>query len=230
MTHHRIAACAIAATIISCAGSAASATPSAAVLLIWRVPAPLATTSDVQPVEAGLVAINFIAPQLAALERHPAKATLALDPIFVNSLQRAAQGVDALGPLDTGTLHADDPRAQELLQAIVADVVPATALQASKAGRRFVADASAARLAVMGSSAVSFSHTDDVDFVANALLLTLQSSGYGKNEQALLGQDALSSADLAALSKPCSTTYVAARAVARSSSRRYRLTNRSFRS
>jgi hypothetical protein len=202
MTHHRVAACAIAATIVSCAGGAASAASTASVLLIWRVPAPLATTADVQPVEAGLVAINFLAPQLAALERHPgAKLTLALDPIFVNALQRAAQSSDALAPLDSGALHADDPRAGELLQAIVADVVPATSLQLSKASRRFVADASAARLAEIGGAAANFSHADDVDFVANALLLSLQSSSYAQSEQPLLERDMLSSADLAGLSK-----------------------------
>lgn len=202
MTHPRMAACAIAATIISCMSGAASAASNASVLLIWRLPAPLATIPDVQPVEAGLFAINFVAPQLAALERHPgAKLTLALDPVFVDALQRAAQNADALAALDSGTLHADDPRANQLLDAIVSDVVPATELQSSKAGRRFIADASAARFATMRNAAFSFSHADDVDFVANALLLTLRSSGYAPDERTLLDNETLSSADLAGLSK-----------------------------
>ena len=199
---HRIIAGGIAATMLLSAGSAASASSNATVLLVWRVPAPLATTTDVQPVEAGLVAINVLAPQLGALRRHPgAKLTLALDPVFVSALERAAQGGGALAPLAAGSLHADDPRAAELLQAILSNVVPVTALQGSVAGKRFLADASAARLATMGNTAASFSRADDVDFAANALLLTLLGSGYADMERPLLSKSGLSSSDLAEIGR-----------------------------
>lgn len=202
MSLPRLAACAIAATILSATAGASSAATSASTLLIWRVPAPQATSADVQPIEAGFVALGFIAPQLTALSRHPgAQLTLALDPIFIDSLQRAAAGSDALAGLASGTLLANDPRARQLLEAIAADVVPTSDLTSSVAARRFVADASAARLALMGDSAASFSHADDVDFTANALLLALQSGGYSAHEPGLLARSSLSSADLATLSK-----------------------------
>ncbi|GEM_PF-1524616 len=198
----RLAACAVAATILSATAGASSAATSATTLLMWRVPAPQATSADVQPIEAGLVALGFIAPQLTALSRHPgARLTLALDPIFIDSLQRAAAGSDGLASLASGTLPGDDPRARQLLEAIAADVIPTSDLASSAAARRFVADASAARLALMGDSAASFSHADEVDFTANALLLALQSGGYPARGASLLTRSSLSSADLATLSR-----------------------------
>ncbi|HXW50548.1 MAG TPA: hypothetical protein VEJ41_01050 [Candidatus Acidoferrales bacterium] len=206
MRYFRVAACAIAAALVSCLGGAASAASNLSVALIWRVPAPQATSADVQPIEAGIVALGFIAPQLDALARHPgAKVTLALDPVFVDALQRAAQGSDALAGLGAGALRPSDPRTNELLESLATDVVPSVDLQSRKAASRFLAEAAEARLILMGSTAANFTHADDVDFVANALLLSMQSSGYASDEVDLLDRTTLSSEDLGAVSRDFAT-------------------------
>ncbi len=200
MKRTRVMAGAIAAVLLSSVMTAAAPPKYASVILIWRVPAPQAQSEDVQAVEAGLVAVNFLAPQLSALARHPAaKVTLALDPAFVDALERAATGQDAIALLASGALGADDPRAAELLAVLSTTVVPAANLQGARAVTRFVSDAEASRLALMGDSAARFSHGDDADYAATALLLSLVGSGYARGQEALLNRDALTVHDLAAL-------------------------------
>lgn len=200
MKKSRAIAGAIAAVMVSCVASTGAAARSASVLLIWRVPAPVAQSADVQALEAGLEAVNFLVPQMAALDAHPAaKVTLALDPVFVDSLRRAAAGQDALAELAAGTLGPRDPRAAQIRNVLSTTVVPASVLRDSKAAERFVFDASAARLAFMGNTTVRFSHSDDVDYAASAVLLSLRGSGYARDGDALLAKGRLDERDLIAL-------------------------------
>lgn len=200
MKRTRVMAGAIAAILLSSVCTAAAPPRHASVILIWRLPAPQAQRADVQAVEAGLVAVNFLAPQLSALAKHPgAKVTLALDPAFVDALDRAATGHDAIASLASGGLGAADPRASELLAILSTTVVPAANLQGTRAVTRFVSDAEASRLALMGDSAARFSRADDVDYAASALLLSLASDGYAHSQDALLSKDVLTVHDLVML-------------------------------
>lgn len=197
MKRTRVMAGAIAAVLLSSVCTAAAPSRYASIILIWRVPAPQAQSADVQAVEAGLVAVNFLAPQLSALARHPgAKVTFALDPAFVDALERAAAGQDAIAGLVSGSISANDPRAAEMLGVLSTSVVPAANLQGTRAVTRFVSDAEASRLALMGDSAARFSHADEADYAATALLLSLASDGYARGQHALLDRDVLTVSDL----------------------------------
>jgi hypothetical protein len=190
------------ALLLAASGGAAAPPKSASVLLIWRVDAPQAASADVQAAEAGLIGLNFIAPMLTALARHPrAKMTLALDPAFLHALADAAAGRDAFPALASGALAVTDARADQLRAVITADVVPVTGLRASKAAGRFISEAVAARLALMGSGTARRSHAGDVDYAATALLLSLSAGGYARDPSKLLAADGLSAPELGALAK-----------------------------
>ena len=187
--------------LLSMAPRAAAPARSVSVLALWRIPAPLASDSGVQPVEAGAIALNFIGPELSALARHPgAKAALAVDPLFVSALEREAAGQSALTALANGQMSASDARAAQLLDVLSSDVVPATDVAATPVGKRFLADSSAARLSLMGDTAARFSQVDDVDFAASAVLVSLASDGGAAKYAAFLHKNALSTQDLTALS------------------------------
>jgi hypothetical protein len=179
---------------------AAAPNRSASVITIWRIPAPLAGDASVQAVEAGVIAVNFLAPQLAALSHHPgARVTLALDPIFVDALNNAALGKTALTAVAAGQVGAGDVKASDVLDVLSTDVAPASSIAVTPVGKRFISDASTARLALMGDPAARFSQSDDVDFAASAVLVTLTSSGYGRDQAALLKKDSLTGHDLQVL-------------------------------
>lgn len=200
MKHPMVVAGAIVNLLMCAICGAAAPNRSASAVIIWRIPAPLASDAGVQAVEAGVVAINFLTPQLAALSRHPgAKITLALDPIFLAALERAAAGTSALNALAAGEVGADEARASELLDVVSGDVVPSSDVAGTVVGRRFSSDAAAARLALMGDTAARFSQRDDVDFAAAAVLLSLTSSGYLHDQAAQLRKDALTNHDLQVL-------------------------------
>jgi len=168
---------------------------------MWRIPAPLSADATVEPVEAGVVALNFLAPELAALSRHPsAKITLAVDPIFVAALEKMAAGQSALAGVTSGQIGADDARVTQMLDVFSADIVAPSNISRTSVGARFTSDASAARLALMGDRAAHFSQRDDVDFAAAALLVSLSSSGYAVEQAALLKKNALTNRDLQSLS------------------------------
>jgi hypothetical protein len=187
--------------IVSCAlCGAAAPTRTAAVIALWRIPAPLSADATVQPAEAGVVALNFLAPELAALSRHPnAKITLAVDPVFVAALEKMAAGQSALGGVASGQIGADDARMTQMLDVFSADIVAPSAVNRTNVGARFTSDASAARLALMGDRAAHFSQRDDVDFAASAILVSLSSSGYAV-DPAPLKKSALTNHDLQSLS------------------------------
>jgi len=189
------------ANIVSCAlCGAAAPNRTASVIALWRIPAPLSADATVQPVEAGVVALNFLAPELAALSRHPnARFTVAVDPIFVAALEKMAEGQSALGGVASGQIGADDARMTQMLDVFSADIVAPSIISRTSVGARFTSDASAARLALMGDRAAHFSQRDDVDFAAAALLVSLSSSGYAP-DQASLNKSALTKRDLLALS------------------------------
>ncbi|MDQ6768022.1 MAG: hypothetical protein M3Z41_09475 [Candidatus Eremiobacteraeota bacterium] len=200
MKHSLVVAIATASILLSAGGGAAAPSRSASVIVIWRIAAPQSTDPSVQAVEAGVVAVNLVAPQLAALSRHPsAKITLALDPVFVASLEKAAAGDSALSATAAGQVGANDARATQLLDVFSADVVPSSSVVASPVGRRFISDASAARLALMGDPAAHFSQRDDADFAARAILLSLASNGYAGDHAGLLQKSALTNHDLQVL-------------------------------
>jgi hypothetical protein len=197
----RVIACAFAFVLINCVGGFASPVRSVSVLVVWRFDAPQASNADVQAVEAGLVAVNFLPAALDALKRHPsAKMTIALDPAFISSLTRAAGGKDDLGNLARGTMDTSDAAAVQLRDVLATSVVPVTALRATPAGNRFVADAAAARLAVMKGNPEE-SQAFDVDYAATAILLSLEGAGYARGDQALLAKDRLTGSDLLALAQ-----------------------------
>jgi len=188
--------------IVSCVlCGAAAPNRTASVIVMWRIPAPLSADATVQPVEAGVVALNFLAPELAALSRHPnAKITLAVDPIFVAALEKMAAGQSSLGGVALGQIGADDARTTQMLDVFSADIVAPSNVSRTSAGARFTSDASAARLALMGDRAAHFSQRDDVDFAATALLVSLSSSGYALEQAALFKKSELTNRDLQALS------------------------------
>ncbi len=196
MKKNWLAVCA--ATMTLCAVSAAAAANrTASVITIWRISGPQASDASVQPVEAGIVALNVIAPQLTALERHPgAKVTFAVDPIYVNALEKAASGQSVLAAMSSGGVSSADQRATQLLDVLSVNVVPATQYLDSPAGRRFAANASQARSALLGQHAAHFSSADDTDFAATGLLLSLVSSGYSADLDPLLRKNTLSAHDL----------------------------------
>ena len=128
--------------------------------------------------------------------------TFALDPAFVDALERAATGQDAIALLASGALGADDPRAAEMLAVLSTTVVPAANLQGARAVTRFVSDAEASRLALMGDSAARFSHGDDADYAATALLLSLvRATDTRQVKSALLNRDVLTVHDLGTLAR-----------------------------
>ncbi|MBV8667806.1 MAG: hypothetical protein JOZ28_01205 [Candidatus Eremiobacteraeota bacterium] len=171
------------------------------VLAVWRIPAPLAPDSGVQSVEAGIIAVNFLGPELLALARHPgAKATVAVDPVFVNALEHEAAGQSALGTLASGQIGANDLRAAQLLDVLSSDVVPDADIASTPVGKRYLADASAARLSLMGDTAARFSQVDDIDFAAGAVLVSLASNGGATKYATLLHKNALTGQDLTTLS------------------------------
>ncbi len=187
--------------IVSCAlCGAAAPTRTASVIALWRIPAPLSADATVQPVEAGVVALNFLAPEFAALSRHPnAKITLAVDPVFVAALEKMAAGQSALAGVASGQIGADDARMTQMLDVFSGDIVAPSTVNRTSAGARFTSDASAARLALMGDRAAHFSQRDDVDFASSAILVSLSSSGYAV-DPASLKKNALTNHDLQSLS------------------------------
>ena len=189
------------ASIVSCTLYGAAANRTASVISIWRIPAPLSVDATVQPVEAGVVALNFLAPELAALSRHPnAKVTLAVDPVFVAALEKMAAGQSALVGVASGQIGADDTRMTQMLDLFSADIVAPSSISRTATGARFTSDASAARLALMGDRAAHFSQRDDVDFAAAAILVSLSSSGYVADQEASLKKNTLTNRDLQNLS------------------------------
>ena len=190
------------ATIVSCAlCGAAAPNRTASVIAMWRIPAPLSADATVQPIEAGVVALNFLAPELRALSHHPnARCTLAVDPIFVAALEKMAAGQSALGGVASGQIGADDARMTQMLDVFSSDIVAPAHISLTSVGARFTSDASAARLALMGDRAAHFSQRDDVDFAAAALLVSLSSGGYAADQAASLKKNALNKRDLQALS------------------------------
>ncbi len=198
---HSLVAAAAAVGVVLCANLTAASSRTASVITIWRIPAPQAVDASVQSLEAGVVAINLLSPQFAALARHPgARMTLAIDPVFVASLERQASGDSVLTGIASGQIGADDARATQMLDMLSSNVVPSTEVATSVVGKRFISDASAARLLLMGDRAAQFSQRDDVDFAAAALLVSLASNGDAGAQAFMLKQDTLTSHDLQVLS------------------------------
>ncbi|HEV2878510.1 MAG TPA: hypothetical protein VGW96_02920 [Candidatus Eremiobacteraceae bacterium] len=200
MKHPVLLAGAIVNVFLCALCGAAAQSRSASVLTIWRIPAPLSADPTVQPVEAGTVALNFLAPQLAAIERHPsAKITLAVDPIFVAALEKAASGESALTGIAAGQIGADDPRMTQMLDVLSSDIIAPSDVVHSAVGARFITDASAARLSLLGDKAAHFSQRDDVDFAAGGILVSLAASGNAGDHAALFKKNALTNHDLQVL-------------------------------
>ncbi len=200
MKHPLVAVGAAVSVLLCAAGLAAAPSRTASVITIWRIPAPQAADPSVQALEAGVVAVNFLSPQFAALGRHSgAKTTFALDPVFVASLERQAAGQSVLTGIVAGQIGADEARTTQMLDVLSADVVPSTEVASSVVGKRFISDASAARLVLMGDRAAHFSQSDDVDFAAAALLVALASNGYAGAQASMLKKTQLTPSDLQAL-------------------------------
>ena len=192
-----LVALAAASILLSSLPGAAAPSRMASVAVVWRIPAPAADDASVQQVEAGVIALNFIAPQLNALSRHPgAKVSLALDPAFVDALTRMGSGNSALTKTAAGQIAAQDARATQLLDVLSSDVVPPTSVATTAAAKRFSSDATAARLALMGDNAARFSQSDEVDFAAAAIAMSLAASGYARGDAGLLKKNNLSGRDL----------------------------------
>ncbi len=199
MKQSLVAAASVCALLCASIQAAAPAR-TASVMSIWRLSAPLASDMSVQPVEAGVVAVNFLGPELAALGRHAgAKTTLAVDPVFVAALEHQAAGQSALSGVANGQIGANDTRAVQLLDVLSSDVVPSSEVATTQVGKRFLADASAARLSLMGDTAAHFTQVDDVDFAAGALLISLASTEGTTKYAELLQKNALTRQDLTTL-------------------------------
>jgi hypothetical protein len=197
-----LAACVLTPQAGAGAGRAAMVAGHADVMLVWSVPAPQSQDPSVQAVEAGALALNFLTPQLAALERHPeTSVTIAFDPVFVAALERAASGDSAAAPFLRGQVKPGDPRTRELLAVLARDVVPTSALAQSAAARRLRARVEAVRDQIAAHGVPE----DDVrgagDLTADALVVSLAGAGYGRDERRLADKPSLNEADRAALAR-----------------------------
>lgn len=195
-----LSACGVALLILITWAPSTAAPRDASVAIVWRVAAPNSSDPGIQAVEAGIIALNGVSPQVNALAAHPgARATLAIDPLFLVALEQLAARNSVLNDLAGGKLSATDVRAVDLLDTLSSVLVVDRQLLQTPAGKRFSAHASAARLALTGNHAARFSTRDDVDFAGIAVLLAMVANGYGRDQTSLLTKNNLDERDLRAV-------------------------------
>lgn len=201
MKNLRVIAAALAVALSTAASSAASPPRETYAIVIWRVSAPQASDPNVASIEAGLVGLNFIAPLLASLSHYPgAKATLALDPAFVTSLERAAS--NATMPQDLARkISSSGLTSTELLDALGRTVTPTGGQSDSRAASRLLRYASESGLVIAGRTRTRLTGAAMADYVGSATLLSLSAGGYLKGAAAqLLSKDSLGDKDLSEIS------------------------------